>query len=210
MFKNLKLRDQCNPCVRARINIVLAGKTQCLPQFHLLQKYKGLPLTYQVIWHVCHGLLDPAVVRSCARISSKINSWGGYRYHVLSTVLFEMSIDTKILSSQWFPNLFEPLPKSSYRLCLITLNKFFSHLWSKICFADVAHNTEQQCGFGFALPPAKSHITLGGQFTTSLGTTALSLWWVYFPGFARTDPTFQQPAPNCFKLTEQSTWFPPL
>jgi len=26
----------------------------------------------------------------------------------------------------------------------------------------IAHNTEQQCGFGFALPPEESHITPGG------------------------------------------------
>jgi len=31
----------------------------------------------------------------------------------------------------------------------------------------IAHNTEQQCGFGFALPPEESHIT------PSLETTAL-------------------------------------
>ena len=37
---------------------------------------------------------------------------------------------------QWFPNLFEPLPKSRYRLCLITLNKIFSHFRSKISFCS--------------------------------------------------------------------------
>jgi len=51
-----------------------------------------------------------------------------------------------VAPQQWFPNLFEPLPKSWYRLCLITLNKNFSHFRSKISFAVIAHNTEQQCG----------------------------------------------------------------
>ena len=32
---------------------------------------------------------------------------------------------------------------------------------SKIYFALIAHNTEQQCGFGFALRPEESHITPG-------------------------------------------------
>ena len=36
---------------------------------------------------------------------------------------------------------------------------------SKISFAVIAHNTEQHCGFGSALPPQKPHITPGGQFT---------------------------------------------
>jgi len=57
---------------------------------------------------------------------------------------------------QWFPNFFEPLLKSTYILCLITLNKIFSHFRSKISFAVIAHKTEQ-CGFGFALP-WKNHI----------------------------------------------------
>jgi len=35
-------------------------------------------------------------------------------------------IDRSIFKlKQWFPNLFEPLPKSRHRLCLITLNKKF-------------------------------------------------------------------------------------
>jgi len=29
------------------------------------------------------------------------------------------------------------------------------------CFAVIAHNTEQQCGFGSALPPEESHINPG-------------------------------------------------
>jgi len=29
--------------------------------------------------------------------------------------------------------------------------------------AVIAHNIEQNCGFDFALPPEKSHITLGGN-----------------------------------------------
>ena len=48
--------------------------------------------------------------------------------------------------------------------CLIKLNKLnFSHFIPKISFAVIAHNTEQQCGFGFALPPEESHITPGGD-----------------------------------------------
>jgi len=35
----------------------------------------------------------------------------------------------------------------------------FSHFRSKISFAVIAHNAEQQCGFGFMLPQEKSHIT---------------------------------------------------
>jgi len=35
---------------------------------------------------------------------------------------------------QWFLNFFKPLPKSRYRLCLITLNKNFSDFRSKIPF----------------------------------------------------------------------------
>jgi len=38
---------------------------------------------------------------------------------------------------------------------------------SKIFFAVIAHNTEQQSGFGSALPLEESHIT------PSLGTTAV-------------------------------------
>jgi len=38
--------------------------------------------------------------------------------------------------NQWLPNVFEPLPKSRYRLCLITLNKKFSHFRSKISFCS--------------------------------------------------------------------------
>jgi len=68
---------------------------------------------------------------------------------------------------QWFPNFFEPLPKSRYRLCLITLNTKFSHFRSKISFAVIAHNTEQECGFALSLSPEKSHIT------PSLGTSVL-------------------------------------
>jgi len=34
---------------------------------------------------------------------------------------------------------------------------------SKISFAVIAHNTEQQCGFGFAFPLQESHITPGGS-----------------------------------------------
>jgi len=45
--------------------------------------------------------------------------------------------------------------------------QFFSHFRLKIYFAVIAHNTKQQCGFGFALPPEELHIT------PSLGTTAL-------------------------------------
>jgi len=32
-------------------------------------------------------------------------------------------------------------------------------------FAVIAHNMQQQRGFGSALPPEESHITPGGQFT---------------------------------------------
>jgi len=37
----------------------------------------------------------------------------------------------------------------------------------------IAHNTEQQCGFGFALPPEESHITPGGNLPPALGTTVV-------------------------------------
>jgi len=67
-----------------------------------------------------------------------------------------------IVQLQWFPNLFEALPRSWSRLCLITLNKIFSHFRSKIHFVVIAHNTEQKCGFSFALSPEESHITPGG------------------------------------------------
>jgi len=33
---------------------------------------------------------------------------------------------------------------------------------SKISFAVIAHNAEQQCGFGSTLPPKESHITPEG------------------------------------------------
>jgi len=34
---------------------------------------------------------------------------------------------------------------------------------SKIYFAVIARNTEQQYGFGSALPPKESHVTPGGN-----------------------------------------------
>jgi len=34
---------------------------------------------------------------------------------------------------------------------------------SNISFAVIAHNTEQQCSFGFALRPEELHITPGGN-----------------------------------------------
>jgi len=46
----------------------------------------------------------------------------------------------------------------------------FSHFISKISFAVIAHNTEQQCGFGFALPP-KNRILPRVVIYPSLGTT---------------------------------------
>jgi len=42
-------------------------------------------------------------------------------------------------------------------------------------FAVVTHNIEQPCDFGSALPPEELHITPGGQFIPSLGTTVLHL-----------------------------------
>jgi len=33
---------------------------------------------------------------------------------------------------------------------------------SKISFAVITHNAEQQCVFGSGLPPKESHITPGG------------------------------------------------
>jgi len=45
----------------------------------------------------------------------------------------------------------------------ITLKKFFLHFLSKIYFAVIARNTEQQYGFGSALPPKESHVTPGGN-----------------------------------------------
>jgi len=62
---------------------------------------------------------------------------------------------------QWFPNIFEPLPKVAVMSC-ITLTKNFLHFLSKISLAVIARNTEQQYGFGSALPPKESHITPGG------------------------------------------------
>jgi len=44
----------------------------------------------------------------------------------------------------------------------ITLTKKFLHFLSKISFAAISRNTEQQYGFGSALPPKESHITPGG------------------------------------------------
>jgi len=76
--------------------------------------------------------------------------------------------DQELDLNQWFPNLFEPLPKSRRRLYLITLNENFSHFMSKISFPVIAHNIEQHCGFGSALPPEEPHIT------PSLGTTVLN------------------------------------
>ena len=35
-------------------------------------------------------------------------------------------------------------------------------------FAVIAHNTEQHCGFGSALPPEESHITTGGNLSPVL------------------------------------------
>jgi len=34
---------------------------------------------------------------------------------------------------------------------------------SKIAFPIIVHNTEQDCGFGSALPPEEPHITPGGN-----------------------------------------------
>jgi len=40
--------------------------------------------------------------------------------------------------------------------------KFFE-FQVKNSFAVIAHDTEQQCGFSFALPPEESRITPGGN-----------------------------------------------
>jgi len=43
-------------------------------------------------------------------------------------------------------------------------------------FAVIAHNLEQHCGFGSALPPKNHTFPLRDNFTSSLGTTAVELW----------------------------------
>jgi len=40
---------------------------------------------------------------------------------------------------------------------------------SKISFAVIAHNTEQQCGFGSALPPTKHRILPWGVIYPQFG-----------------------------------------
>jgi len=54
--------------------------------------------------------------------------------------------------NQWFPNLFEPLPKSRWRICLNDPQYF----------AVIAHNIGQHCGFGSALPPRRIAFYPGG------------------------------------------------
>jgi len=51
---------------------------------------------------------------------------------------------------------------SSWTSLLITLYKIFWHFRSKFSVAVIAHNTEQQGGFGSALSFEQSHITHGG------------------------------------------------
>jgi len=53
-------------------------------------------------------------------------------------------------------------------------------------FAVIAHNIEQNCGFGSALPPEESHITPGGSFTPSLGITDLHQSLSFLGGLAYT------------------------
>jgi len=52
--------------------------------------------------------------------------------------------------------------------CLITPNKIFSHFLLKISFPVIAHNTEQHCGFGSALPQ-KNRILPPGRRATRGG-----------------------------------------
>jgi len=56
------------------------------------------------------------------------------------------------------PNLVRTI--AQINVLLRSINNFRISL-SKFSFADVAHKTEQQCGFGSALPPEESHITPG-------------------------------------------------
>jgi len=42
--------------------------------------------------------------------------------HVSNSVMFIYTFNNLLLLLQWFPNLFDPLPKSRQRLCLITHN----------------------------------------------------------------------------------------
>jgi len=61
------------------------------------------------------------------------------------------------------PNLVRTIAQINVLLrnvLLRSINNFRISL-SKFSFADVAHKTEQQCGFGSALPPEESHITPG-------------------------------------------------
>jgi len=91
-----------------------------------------------------------------SRFPTQVKLWGScWLLHPINKLLkhcrgfiFSHKHNTLI---QWFPNFFEPSPKSRYRLCLITHNQKFSHFRSKFFFAVIAHNTEQQCGFGCAL-----------------------------------------------------------
>ena len=46
---------------------------------------------------------------------------------------------------------------------VLLLNKNFLHFLSKISFAVIARNTEQQCAFGSALPPENRILPLGGN-----------------------------------------------
>jgi len=67
---------------------------------------------------------------------------------------------------QWFPNLSSRYPNQGIDYVLLPSIKISRFRW-KIYFAAIAHNTEQQWGFGFVLSPKESYIT------PSLGTTAL-------------------------------------
>jgi len=49
-------------------------------------------------------------------------------------------------------------------ICLITLNKNFSHFRSQISFAVIAHNTEQQCGLVLRYPLKNRVLPPGGNF----------------------------------------------
>jgi len=66
-----------------------------------------------------------------------------------------------------FPKLVRTVTQVKAAIVLLSTNKKFFHFMSKIFFAVIAHNTEQQSGFGSALPLEESHIT------PSLGTTAV-------------------------------------
>jgi len=64
----------------------------------------------------------------------------------------------------WFPNKITPNRTCGSQTCSsrqikrikVAITSYYSQY-----FVVIAHNIEQHCGFGSALPPEQSHITLG-------------------------------------------------